>query len=163
MDESLLGKIASALRGMGGAVADPQFRSDVVGGLANALRGGVADMLPANAQERQFQSWIKATPWYSEFTKEYGEPPDLNSKEYDYRAAYRAGVVPQRDPYDNNRYHWASSTPGGVELKAVNHPTAWKEDYMRITGRDPSDPGQPTLTPQQATELSGVLKYRYGK
>lgn len=130
---------------------------------ADGINAVTTPMAAPAADEQKFQSWIRATPWFSEYVKEYGEEPDLNAKDYDYRAAFKAGIVPQRDPHDNNRYHWSSSTPQGVELKAKDHPTAWKEDFMRITGgRDPSDPG-PVLTAPQASELSDVLKYRYGK
>ncbi len=116
----------------------------------------------APAEEIAFQVWAKQLPWFQEFQKQYGEAPDLNAPEYDYRAAYMAGVTPQRDQYDSNRYHWPSSGDGGVEFKAKNHPTAWKEDYMRLTnGRDPSEPG--TLNPYQANALSQILMQRYGK
>ena len=138
--------------------------NDFVQSPAQFTMGAMGDMGLPRSSEQQFQQWIRSTPWFSEYVKQYGEEPDLNSKDYDYRAAYRAGIVPQKDPYDNNRYHWSSSAPNGQELKAKNHPTAWKEDYMRITGgRDPSDAGQPTLTPQQAAELSAILQQRYGK
>jgi hypothetical protein len=89
-------------------------------------------------QEGRFQNWIRSTGWFKEYVKEYGEEPDLNIKEYDYRAAWRAGVVPQRDPHDQNRYHWSSVDPQtGRPLKSEDHPTAWKEKYMAETGRNP--------------------------
>lgn len=89
--------------------------------------------------EAKFQQWIKGTGWYNEFTQNYGGPPDLSpNSDYDYRAAWKAGVVPERDPYDNNRYHWPSMNPqtGGM-LKAPNHPTLWMEHFMRETGQNP--------------------------
>lgn len=92
--------------------------------------------LPEN-EENQFQDWIKSTNWYSEFVKEFGEQPDLNIPEYDYRAAWKSGIQPERDPYDQNRYHWPSSAPSGEMLKSANHPTAWKEMFMRQTGVNP--------------------------
>ena len=95
----------------------------------------------APAEESKFQSWIKSTEWYKEFVKEYKEEPDLNITEYDYRAAWKAGVKPERDPYDNNRYHWPSSMPDGQMLKSKDHPTAWKEEYMRETGKNPDAVG----------------------
>ena len=57
-------------------------------------------------EETKFQKWIKSTEWYKEFRKEYKEEPNLNDSEYDYRAAWKAGIQPERDPYDKNRYHW---------------------------------------------------------
>jgi len=96
---------------------------------------------PAGIQdnpEDRFQRAMKGTEWYSEFNKEYGEPPDLSKNaNYDYRKAWDAGIMPERSPEDNNKYHWPSSTPNGSMLKSENHPTAWKEYYMRATGRNP--------------------------
>jgi len=90
-------------------------------------------------EERKFQEGIRKTPWFAEFKREYGEEPDLNTPEYDYRAAWKADIRPQRDKHDGGRYHWASSLPGGKMLKSENHPTAWKEMYMRQTGRNPDE------------------------
>ena len=56
-------------------------------------------------EESAFQNWIKSTGWYKEFRNEYNEEPDLNDAEYDYRAAWKAGIQPERDPYDKNRFH----------------------------------------------------------
>lgn len=106
------------------------------------------------AREGQFQRGIKATPWYAEFQREYGEPPDLNTPDYDYRAAWRAGVRPAPDPYDNNRQHWASSLPDGTMLKSPTHPTAWMEHFMRMTGKDPRSMG--INDPAAAQQLFGL-------
>jgi len=88
-------------------------------------------------EEQQFQNWIRSTDWFKEFVQEYNEEPDLNIDEYDYRAAWKAGISPERDPYDNNRYHWPSSDQTGKMLKSEEHPTAWKEFFMRDTGLNP--------------------------
>lgn len=96
----------------------------------------------AAIQERNFLNGIKATPWFREFVQQYGEEPDLSrNADYDYRKAWAAGIRPVRDPYDNNRFHWPSSLPNGQMLKADNHPTAWKELYMRATGINPDAVG----------------------
>jgi hypothetical protein len=87
--------------------------------------------------EAAFQNWIRGTDWFKEFKAQYNEDPDLNTKDYDYRAAWKAGVQPERDPYDNSRFHWPSSLPGGQMLKSADHPTAWKEYFMRDTGVNP--------------------------
>jgi hypothetical protein len=90
------------------------------------------------ADELRFQSWIKALPWFQEFQQNYGEAPNISpSANYDYRAAHRAGITPVRDQYDQNRYHWPSSAPSGQMLKSADHPTAWKEHFMRETGQNP--------------------------
>jgi hypothetical protein len=88
-------------------------------------------------EELSFQRWIRGTPWFKEYVQEHGEEPNLDIEEYDYRAAWKAGVTPQRDPYDKNRYHWPSVTSEGKALKSKDHPTAWKEKYMQEFGVNP--------------------------
>lgn len=96
----------------------------------------------SESDEKDFQAEIRKTGWFKEYVKEYGEEPDLNTSDYDYRAAWNAGVRPVRDPYDKNRYHWSSSNPEtGEMLKSKDHPTAWKEDYMKSTGKNPDEVG----------------------
>lgn len=102
---------------------------------------------PTN-DEAAFQNWIRNTGWFKEFVNEYKEEPDLNTKDYDYRAAWKANVLPQRDLYDNNRFHWPSSLPTGKMLKSAEHPTAWKEYFMRDTGINPDALG--IKTPEDA-------------
>jgi len=97
---------------------------------------------PENEEEKKFQAKIRATPWFSEFKKKYGEEPNLSSSaDYDYRKAVKGGAMPQRDKYDNNSYHWPSALPSGEMLKSKDHPTAWKEKYMRATGKNPDATG----------------------
>ena len=109
-------------------------------------------------EEQQFQQWIRSTPWFAEFVNQYNEEPDLNTKDYDYRSAWKAGIKPERDPYDQNRYHWPSSLPDGKMLKDENHPTAWKEYFMRDTGQNPDALG--IRTPQDAQVYLGTLQKR---
>lgn len=98
--------------------------------------------LMAQGQESRFLREITKSPWFSEFVKEHGERPDLSrSADYDYRKAWAAGVRPEPDPYDGNRYHWPSSLPSGEMLKSATHPTLWKEQYMRATGQNPDAVG----------------------
>ena len=108
----------------------------------NLLAARMNPNLAAQGEEMRFQRGIRATPWFSEFVKQYGEEPDLStSADYDYRQAWKMGIRPERDPYDSNRFHWASSTPDGTMLKSKTHPTAWKEEYMRATGSNPDAVG----------------------
>lgn len=93
--------------------------------------------VPQGFDEPGFQSWIRNTDWFKEFVKEYKEEPDLNTSDYDYRKAWMMGITPERDPYDKDRFHWASSTNTGEMLKAPDHPTAWKEFFMRDYGYNP--------------------------
>lgn len=97
--------------------------------------------VPQGFDESGFQNWIRNTDWFKEFVKEYGEEPDLNTSDYDYRKAWLMGITPERDPYDKNRYHWASSTSTGEMLKSADHPTAWKEYFMRDYGFNPDELG----------------------
>lgn len=92
-------------------------------------------------EEKDFQEGIRNTEWFKEFKQQYGEEPNLNDKDYDYRAAWKAGIRPERYAQDKNKYHWSSSLPNGKMLKSENHPTAWKEYYMRETGKNPDEVG----------------------
>jgi hypothetical protein len=103
--------------------------------LAKLISGQGAPLEPKD--ELAFQSWVRGTPFFSEYQKRWGEEPDLNTPIYDYRAAYKAGIAPERDPYDENAFHWPSTTPDGTPLKATNHPTAWKQKFVEMHGHDP--------------------------
>lgn len=111
--------------------------------------------------EKSFQSGIRGTKWYKQFVDKYGEPPDLDSKDYNYRAAWKAGIRPQDYEHDAEMQHWASTTGKGESLKATNHPTAWMEDYMQVTGSDPHEPVD--MNPEQIKSMEKALMYRYGK
>lgn len=91
--------------------------------------------------EEKFQSEIRETEWFKEFTQEYGEEPNLDDPDYDYRAAWAAGVRPERYEHDGGKFHWPSNTPDGKPLKSENHPTKWMEDFMQKTGKDPNELG----------------------
>lgn len=109
------------------------------------------------AEEQQFQQWATGLPWYHEFQQQYGEAPDLNDPDYDYRRAWKAGVVPERYEYDKGMYHWPSDTPDNQPLKGENHPTKWMGEFMKQTGRDPNELG--ITDPQQAEKyLKGKKK-----
>jgi hypothetical protein len=110
--------------------------------------------------EKAFQKGIRQTPWYSQFVKKFGEAPDLNSKDYNYRAAWKSGMRPEFYEFDKEMQHWGSTTPQGRSVKATSHPTAWMEDYMNVTGRDPHEPG--AMTPTQIDAIQRALVYRYG-
>ena len=115
-------------------------------------------------KEKEFLDYIKNHEWYKSIQRDYGETPNLDEQAYNLRAAYERGVQPEIYPYDN-RYHWPSSymsPEGKVEsLKAFNHPTAWMEDYMNLTGGIDPHAGH-KLTPLQARNLSELVKERYG-
>lgn len=62
---------------------------------------------------------------------------------YDYRKAWKSGDSPKVNKHDG-KYHWGSSG------KAINHPTAWKESYLKLTGKNPDDSN---VTKEQGIEL----------
>jgi hypothetical protein len=80
--------------------------------------------------------------WYEAAKKDWGHAPDFDDPEndYDYRGAWKGGVVPAVYKHDG-KYHWSSSLDNGQMLKAPDHPTAWMEYFMRATGKDPNDVG----------------------
>jgi len=81
------------------------------------------------AYEADFQSGIRETPWFSEYRKKYGEEPNLNTPDYDYRSAWTAGARPTvRDPNDQ-LLHWPS------EFKGDSHPNRYVEGVDTKTGR----------------------------
>jgi hypothetical protein len=113
----------------------------------------------SKAEEEAFQRDVRQTKWFQQFRDKYGEPPNLNDSSYNYRAAWKAGVRPQDYAHDPEMQHWASVTPSGESLKSKSHPTAWMEDYMQVTGRDPHDPAQ--MSPEQVKAMEKSLMYRY--
>ena len=76
--------------------------------------------------------------WQQTFQNRFGEPPNLNDPQYDYRAAWKAGIVPQPYAPDQGFPHWPSSLPSGQPLKAPDHPTMWMERFMQRFGVDPN-------------------------
>lgn len=108
-------------------------------------------------EEAKFQNTMSRDPryldWINEMKKQYGESPNLNAPEYDYRAAVRDGVFPQRDPYDENRLHWDS------RYKSPVHPRRFLGGEEM--GRDPTqvydtDNGQ-ALSPMDIAVLSTLF------
>jgi hypothetical protein len=97
-------------------------------------------------EEAQFQKDMVTKPgykdWYEAAKKDWGHAPDFDDPEndYDYRGAWKGGVVPAVYKHDG-KYHWSSSLDNGQMLKAPDHPTAWMEYFMRATGKDPNDVG----------------------
>jgi hypothetical protein len=79
--------------------------------------------------EKTFQAGIRATPWFAEFKQKFGEEPNLNDPDYDYRRAWAAGARPTvRDPGDN-LLHWSS------QFKGENHPNRFVNGIDTITGK----------------------------
>jgi len=122
-----------------------------MGDRANLRRQAERPMMTADSDRQRIEAEIKQHPWYSEFYKQHDEYPNLGpDADYDYITAWKAGIRPERDPYDENRYHWSSKTDEGVMLKKPGHSTLWKTHFMDQTGQNPDALG--LKTEQQAQE-----------
>jgi hypothetical protein len=97
-------------------------------------------------QEQQFQTFMAFDPsvrqWRNSFQNRYGEQPQIDGGDYDYRAAWQAGSRPQAVPGDTVP-HWSSVG------KAEDHPTMWKQHFMTQFGVDPDQVQQWTPEMQQ--------------
>jgi hypothetical protein len=105
-------------------------------------------------RENEFQVFMAFDPavrdWRNSFSRRYGEQPQIDGGDYDYRAAYMGGVRPQRVPNDSVP-HWSSIG------KAANHPTAWKETFMQRFGVDPDAVAEGQATPAMQDFMRQVL------
>ena len=120
-------------------------------------------------EEKKFQEWMNTNPrvlqWKQEFVKQFGGQPEINNSDYDYRAAWKAGVVPEPDEYDDNKLHWSSSTQSGKLLKQEDHGTLWKEFFMRQFGDNPDKIRDEMVKEQGITrqEAEKILEKRVTK
>ncbi len=92
--------------------------------------------------------------WQNTFQQRFGERPNLNDPQYDYRAAWQGGIVPQPYAPDQGFPHWPSQLPGGQMLKAPDHPTAWMQTFMQKFGMDPHMAPLPLI---EAGRLQGIV------
>ena len=90
------------------------------------LMGAVAAQDQYNPEEGHFQTGIRATPWFSEFKQKYGEEPNLNDPDYDYRAAWRAGARP------DVVIPVTSCCTGPASLRGQTTPTALSMESIRV-------------------------------
>ena len=80
--------------------------------------------------------------WRREFIEREGVAPNTDpGGDYNYRLAYLAGATPGLDPGTGETHgHSRAIMPpykDPVDLKAGNHPTAWKETFMQMFGKNP--------------------------
>jgi hypothetical protein len=106
-------------------------------------------------ERKKVREQIRQGPWYKEFVARHGEEPNLSdTADYDYFTAVKMGHSPQRDPFDQNAFHWDSYAENAfgrqIPLKSPDHPTRWKGELMRETGINPDAIG--LQTPQQGEE-----------
>jgi hypothetical protein len=113
----------------------------------------------SSKEESDFQDFINNDPdvvkWRDEFKEEWGEEPQIDGADYDYRGAWKAGIKPKPTYEPETKktlHHWDSIGVGGKDLKSESHSTRWKSDYMKATGINPDEAG---ITKEQAAkELS---------
>lgn len=86
-------------------------------------------------EEKRFREAMRESGWYRTFRKDFGEPPNLNDPTYDYRGAWKQGLVPE------SGQPWPDRATDGKWFKAPHHPTSWMEYYQGATGRDPEKDG----------------------
>lgn len=110
-------------------------------------------------QEQEYQNFMNTDPkvlsWKDKFRRKYGEYPDTENTNYDYRGAWQAGVVPEEIEGDTVP-HWGSFGMAGKPLKSPDHPTRWKSDYFELTGEDPDQTGVTKESAMQAMKAEGI-------
>ena len=113
----------------------------------------------SSKEESDFQDFINNDPdvvkWRDEFKEEWGEEPQIDGADYDYRGAWKAGIKPKPTYEPETKktlHHWGSIGVGGKDLKSESHSTRWKSDYMKATGINPDEAG---ITKEQALSELG--------
>src|SRR5262245_43970671 len=102
--------------------------------MSDTWMGSLAAQDRYDPEEGTFQAGIRATPWFSEYVRKYGQEPDLNTPDYNYRAAWKAGARPDvRDPGDQ-LLHWPS------QYKGPNHPNRYVDGVDTLTGENLNEP-----------------------
>ena len=99
--------------------------------------------------------------WRRDFIRHVGGAPNTDpGGDYNYRLAWLAGAAPEyHAPSDS--YHGLSSAaiPPYAEplgLKAPDHPTMWKEEFLQKHGFDPDERDAP-WTKESARGLLGYI------
>lgn len=99
-------------------------------------------------REQEFQTAMQTqspyADWQRQFRQKYGEAPNLDDSQYNYRLAYALGTRPQAYAHDPGMMHWSSAAPvapynAPADLKGPNHPTKWMETFMQRYGVDPHE------------------------
>jgi hypothetical protein len=113
----------------------------------------------SSKEESDFQDFINNDPdvvkWRDEFKEEWGEEPQIDGADYDYRGAWKAGIKPKPTYEPETKktlHHWDSIGVDGKDLKSESHSTRWKSDYMKATGINPDEAG---ITKEQALSELG--------
>lgn len=123
-------------------------------------------------QEAAFQRDMQFAPGWREHRQQlqsrWGEVPNYDSGNYDYRGAWKYGATPGPDPYDNNYYHGLSQVQvppfaAPVDLKLGDHPTKWKQTFLDQFGANPDSVRAPQVTPEMQKFMGDELQMYYAK
>lgn len=126
----------------------PPRQSNRLADLAYSVGGQPRTMPWGDDREREFQSAMQTqapyADWSRQFQQRYGEQPNLNDPQYNYRLAYALGVHPQAYAHDPGMMHWSSAAPvapyaAAADLKRAGHQTKWMEHFMQSYGVDPHE------------------------
>ena len=110
------------------------YFDEAIGKIPSGKQFGYTQLSPV--EEKDFQTDFRRSPWFKGFVERFKEEPYMEG-DYDYRGAWKAGLLPQEEDA-----HWLSSDPkSGKWFKSPTHPTAWKEVFMRGAGFDPDSAG----------------------
>ena len=142
------------------AMTEEKYAAEKKSAGESPLQGGEFSYTRLSSKEESdFQDFINNDPdvvkWRDEFKEEWGEEPQIDGADYDYRGAWKAGIKPKPTYEPETKktlHHWDSIGVGGKDLKSESHSTRWKSDYMKATGINPDEAG---ITKEQAAkELS---------
>ena len=134
----------------------------------NALKQLNSTGFTSPQEEQLFQRDMQFSPtwgaWRRQFIAREGAAPNTNvGGDYNYRAAWKMGANPGYDPGSKEIHGYSSAqlapyaTP--FPFKEKNHPTMWKEDYMRQFRTNPDlDMQNGRLTPEQSDYISRAIK-----
>jgi len=84
-------------------------------------------------EETKFQEWYRGFSSHNQIDRN----PDNPLHKFDHRGWWKSfqddpSLIPTIDPRDNLIH-------GPSQFKDKDHPTMWKDDYMKYTGRDPDN------------------------
>ena len=116
--------------------------------------------------ENQFQTDMMFAPGWRDWRKQFidrvgGSPNTDPGGDYNYRLAWMSGARPDYDP-GTKEVHGFSQTPfppfrEPLKLKAANHPTMWKQDFMERFGANPDIVAREGTATPEMQEFGGDL------
>lgn len=144
----------------------PQAAPNRLADLAYSVGGQTKTMPWGSGREAEFQSAMASqvpySNWNQQFQQRYGEKPNLDDPNYNYRLAYALGEKPQAYAHDPGMMHWSSAAPvapyaAPADLKGSSHQTKWMQTFMDRYGVDPHEASGEQM--QEAIRL-GIVPMR---